>query len=129
MSAAPTEAFDAIALQLVGALEQYAGDTAAMILAWPDMDRYRDVSEQVEKIRMYSSALPDLRVQWVELLIAHSELVHLLWRAQYADDVHSRAEIARVREHHTDAVAALRNRCLRVVTRPPQQQQQQQPAR
>jgi hypothetical protein len=120
MSAAPTEAYDAIALQLVAALEKYAGDTGVMVMSWPDMDRYRDVSDQVEKIRMYSAALPDLRVQWVELLIAHAELVHVLWRAQYADDAHSRDEICRVREHHSDAVAAMRSRCMRTLGRPQQ---------
>ena len=115
MSAHPTDALDAIALQLVAALECYAEDTAEMIARWPDMDLYCSVSDQVESIRMYASALPDARVQWVELLIAHSELVHRLWQVQYGQEGTATANIFDARVHHTDALVALRNRCLRVV--------------
>jgi hypothetical protein len=58
-------------------------------------------------------------VQWVELLIAHSELVHLLWRVQYGEGGLVIEDTLHVRLHHTDALAALRNRCLRVVHRHP----------
>jgi hypothetical protein len=120
MSAHSTNVLDAIALQLVAALERYATDTAQMVANWPDFERYRSVSEQIEQIRMYASALPEARVQWVELLIAHSELVHLLWRVQYGSGL-TMVETVDVRVHHTDAVAALRNRCLRVVAEPRRQ--------
>jgi hypothetical protein len=117
MSAAQSHALDAIGYQLVAALEQYEADVTSMIQTWPDLDRYREVSEQVEKIRLYSSSLPDLRVQWVELLIAHSELVHFLWKAQYGRDGGARELIGPVREHHGDAVSALRDRCVRALAR------------
>ena len=119
MSAHPTTVLDAIALQLVAALERYAADTAQMVSDWPDFERYRSVSEQIEQIRMYASSLPEARVQWVELLIAHSELVHLLWRVQYGSGL-TMAQTVDVRVHHTDAVAALRNRCLRAISVPRQ---------
>ncbi|HYE41095.1 MAG TPA: hypothetical protein VEB23_14250 [Ramlibacter sp.] len=67
---------------------------------------------------MYSSALPEARVQWVELLIAHSELIHHLWQLQYGAGVAAREQLAPTREHHADAVTALRNRCRRVVSQP-----------
>jgi hypothetical protein len=117
MSAIQSNALDAIAFQLAAALEQYDSDTAAMIESWPDLDRYRSVSDQIEKIRMYSSALPELRVQWVELLIAHAELVHFLWRVQHGDRQAAREQIGSVRDHHADAVVALRNRCIRLMAR------------
>jgi hypothetical protein len=117
MSAAQSHALDAIALQLVAALEQYEADVSSMIDHWPDLDRYREVSEQVEKIRMFCSAVPDVRVHWVELLISHSELVHFLWKAQYGGGDARREHIGSVRDHHADAVIALRNRCLRVMAR------------
>ena len=117
MSAHPTDAIDAISLELVSALERYAEDTAQMIANWPDLDRYRDVSEQIERIRMYASALPTARVQWVKLLISHSELVHLMWRAQYGQGGVTMEQVLDVRIHHTDAIAALRNRCLRIMAR------------
>jgi hypothetical protein len=117
MSASQAHALDAIAFQLVAALDAYDRDTERMIKAWPEPELYRKVSVQVDEIRMYSSALPQLRVQWVEVLIAHAELVHCLWRAQSGglpgDD--ARAKIAGVREHHAAAVAALRHRCVRAL--------------
>ena len=115
MSAHPTDALDAIAQQMVVALERYAEDTGQMIAGWPDLERYRSVSDQIEQIRMYASALPEARVQWVELLIAHSELVHRLWRVQYGQLGMEMSDTLDARLHHTDALAALRNRCLRVV--------------
>ena len=117
MSAHPTQAFDAIALQLVSALERYAADTAQMVADWPDFERYRSVSEQIEQIRMYASSLPEARVQWVELLIAHAELIHFLWRTQYGANRDALERIVAVRDHHADCIAALRNRCLRVAGR------------
>jgi hypothetical protein len=115
MSASDSHALDAVALQLRDALEQYDRETGDMIAGWPDLERYRAVSDQVEKIRMYSAALPELRVQWGELLIAHAELVHFLWKAQYGDPPAIDPYIASVRDHHSDAIAALRSRCTRLV--------------
>lgn len=119
MSAHPAKALDAISLQVVAALEVYAEDTAQMIAGWPDLERYRSVSEQIEQIRMFASALPEARAQWVELLIAHAELVHLMWRVQYGEAGLAMADTLEVRLHHTDAVAALRQRCLRFTRRQP----------
>jgi hypothetical protein len=115
MSASEGRALDAIAFQLLAALEEYDQDTARMIAGWPELDLYRSVSDQMEKIRLYSSAVAEATVQSLELLIAHAELVHLLWRAEYAGDRTSLEALEEVREHHADCVAALRNRCLRVM--------------
>jgi hypothetical protein len=117
MSAAQSHAFDAIAFQLVAALEKYDADADAMVDTWPDLELYRGVSAQIESIRMYSAALPEVRVQWVQLLIAHAELVHFLWREKYGERLAPDEGIAGVRENHRDAVAALRNRCLRFIQR------------
>jgi hypothetical protein len=117
MSAPHAFALDAVALQLVAALDEYDRDTEAMISAWPDLELYRKVSAQIEKIRAYSNALPEARSQWVELLIAHAELVHFLWRLQYGDRPRASAELATVRQQHADCVAALRNRCTRIAAR------------
>jgi hypothetical protein len=117
MSASPSQALDAIAFQLVAALEKYEADAATMVDTWPDLELYREVSAQIETIRMYSAALAEVRVQWVELLIAHAELIHFLWRVKYGESRDAQEQIASVREHHGDCVAALRNRCLRVIQR------------
>ncbi|HEX2545856.1 MAG TPA: hypothetical protein VHL79_13310 [Ramlibacter sp.] len=115
MSAPSALTSDSIALQLEAALDQYDRDTGSMIAAWPDLELYRSFSESIEKIRLYSSGIPEARVQWVELLIAHAELVHFLWRTQYGNQPAALAEIGAVREHHSRCVSALRERCLRVV--------------
>ena len=127
MSAPKALAFDAIALQVAAALDEYEQDVGRMIAAWPELDRYRTVSEEVEKIRLFCAALPEARVQWVELLIAHAELIHLLWRLQYANRPAAQAEMARVRQHHADCIVALRNRCLRTALRLQQQRRRADP--
>jgi hypothetical protein len=122
MSALQKNALDAIALQMVAALEQYDTDTARMIEAWPDLELYRVVSAGVETIRTYSGDLPEVRVQWVEMLIAHAELVHFLWRSQYGDRAGALDQIASVREHHARCIAALRARAVWVASRAQQRQ-------
>jgi hypothetical protein len=117
MSAYEAPALDAVAFQLAAALDQYDHDVLRMMDAWIDIELYREVSDQVEKIRMYSSALPDVRVQWVELLIAHAELVHGLWRTHGARGGAPGESLDEVRQRHARAVAALRERCIRMVSR------------
>ena len=116
MSATQAPALDAIAMQLVAALGEYERETARMIGFWPDVEHYAAVSARVETIRMYCASLPEVSVPWVELLIAHAELIHQLWRTQYAR-VMEREEaspVTAVRDRHAEAVAALRNRCLQL---------------
>ena len=90
-------------------------DTARMIEGWPDLDLYRDVSAQVDRIRLYSSSLQTARVQWVELLIAHAELVHVLWRGQYGGGQVEAGKLQAVRDHHANCIVALRESCLRSI--------------
>jgi hypothetical protein len=116
MSAIQAPAPDAIAFQLVATLDQYEADTAAMIAGWPDLDQYGAVTSHVEKIRRYSAALPELRVEWVELLIAHAELVHHLWRVQHAPEDAVRQAVQPLRAQHAGAIVGLRKRCLRRMT-------------
>jgi hypothetical protein len=115
MSASQSQALDAVAFQLAAALERYDDETTAMLESWPDLERYCAMSEQIETVRLYSSSLPEVQVQWVELLIAHAELVHVLWRMQYGDGGNLREQVADVRDRHADCIAALRNRCVRIL--------------
>jgi hypothetical protein len=114
MSAPHEGSVDAIALQIAAELETYDSDATAMVDAWPDLERYRAVSDQIEGVRMLCSSLPQVGVQWVELLIAHAELVHVLWRLQYGEGPAVRADVGPVRERHAECVRALRRRCLRL---------------
>ena len=119
MSASPACELDAVTLQLVAALEQYEGDMARMAQTWLDMELYGQVSEEIEQIRAFSGALPQLGTGWVELLIAHAELVHALWRLQFRDGAADMEELAQLRARHAECVAHLRRRCLRLLAQRP----------
>lgn len=114
MSASHAPALDAIALQLAAALDKYEREVDAMVGSWLEMERYAEVSADIEQIRMYASALPQLSVFWVELLIAHAELVHCLWRSKF-DAPEERPELAAVQKRHGSCVASLRRRCLHLL--------------
>lgn len=117
MPAPPNAASWAVARQLACALEEYDLDTDEMIEAWPDLDRYQVMSDQVERVRMYSEALPQVRVEWSRLLIAHSELVHRLWQSHYGRAPVAAGGMFVVRERHADCLRALRLRCQQLQVR------------
>ena len=114
MSAPETHAIEAITSQLATAVEQYGHDMAKMLATWPDVERHRRVSAQIETIRMYSSALPELHVQWVEFLLTHSEVMQFLWRSDYGPHAAPQSKLRELKDRHADAMVALRNRCARV---------------
>jgi hypothetical protein len=120
MSASHAPTLDAIALQLAAALDQYEREVASMIETWLDMELYGTVSERVEEIRMYSADLPQLSVQWVELLIAHAELVHTLWRLRFREDPQDRLHYEEVRARHAGCLDSMRRRCHRLLLRKPE---------
>jgi hypothetical protein len=117
MSASQGPALDAIAFQLAAALDRYEQDVDRMVDTWLDMELYQGVGDQVVQIRMYSAALPFLSVHWVEMLIAHAELLHSLWRLRFQEDEVDRGELMDVRERHSAAVQSLKARCLRTLAR------------
>jgi hypothetical protein len=117
MSASHAPALDAITLQLAAALEKYEQDVAAMIDSWLDVELYNRVSREIEEIRMYSTAIPMLSLQWVELLIAHAELVHSLWRLRLQQVDRNSSHVETLRQRHAGCVATLRSRCLRLLAR------------
>lgn len=88
-----------------------------MVQGWLDMEVYRRVSNEIEEIRMFSAALPQLSVTWVELLIAHAELVHSLWRLRFQEVDADREQLVQVRERHAACVRGMRNRTLRLLSR------------
>ena len=118
MSASPAPELDAIALQVLAALEEYDADVEAMLGARQDPELYHRVSRGLDRIRMYSASISELRVHWVELLIAHAELVHCVWRdARTLADAGQAQGIEALRDQHRDAVIAMRNRCRRLIAR------------
>lgn len=117
MSASHAPALDAIAFQLAAVLDRYDEDVGRMVDTWLDMELYGSVSEQVEQIRMFSVTMSELSVFWVELLIAHAELVHSLWRLRLRADAADLENLRQLRERHAYCVASLKSRVLRVLCR------------
>ena len=111
MSAHPKAQLDAIAFQLAATIESYERHVEALLVAWPDMERYRTVSEGIEEIRRYTSALPTVSVQFVALLIAHTELIHALWKQTNVPGQAANRALVPAREQHGKCVAALRHKC------------------
>ena len=112
MSAPHAPPLDAVAFQLATVLDAYDQHVRVMIDTWLDMDLYSEVSDEVEQIRTLSAAFPQLGTAWVELLIAHAELIHSLWRLRFRDDDGDREKLEAVRERHANAVRSLREPCL-----------------
>jgi hypothetical protein len=120
MAAPHAPALDVLARQLTAALDQYEEDVRVMVESWLDLERYRRVSAEIEEIRALAAGLPQAGVQWVELLIAHAELVHCLWRLQFGNASPQAAgpgELRELRERHGACIAALRRRCRRYLPR------------
>jgi hypothetical protein len=116
MSASLGPALDATAFQLLAAIDEYEAESSALVAAWPDLELYAMASAQIERIRLYSAPIPDLRVHWVELLIAHAELIHQLWRAQYGSHDEAGDDFAALRHRHAEAIAGMRRRCQRLLS-------------
>jgi hypothetical protein len=116
MAATHVPALSAIAFQLVATLEHYEQDLDALLLDWPDTQRYEAIRRHMDNIQMYSSSVPSLAVSAVALLISHSELVFTLWRGQPGSRP-AGDELLRVRADHRGCVASLRRHCLRELSR------------
>lgn len=115
MTASSAPALDAIAFQLAARLEDYEGDVDRMVDTWLDMELYQEVSARIEEIRAMTTAVPQLSVPWVELLVAHAELVHSLWRLRFQELDADRVLLQQVRSRHVDCVRTMRSRCLRLL--------------
>ena len=116
MSAPPTHALSAIVFQLVATLERYELDVDALLSRWPDTAGYDATRKHMDNVQMFSSSVPSVAVAAVGLLIAHSELMFTLWRAdpkaiQRSDALHQ------ARRGHRESVQALRRHCLRELAR------------
>ncbi len=77
-----TATSSAVAFHMVAALEIYSEEMEQLVSMRLNMDRYQRVSEQVGVIQRHCLALPSFSVAGVELLIAHSEVIYAVWRAQ-----------------------------------------------
>lgn len=115
MSASQAPSVDTLAFQLAGALELYERDMARLVGTWLDVDLYHAVTGHVDRIRFFATALPQASLAWVELLIAHSELVHSLWRLRLDEQGEGGGTPQAVLSRHAACVAAMKACCLRLL--------------
>jgi hypothetical protein len=118
MSASQAPPIDTLAIQLAGALELYERDMERLIGTWLDVDLYHAVTGHVDRIRFFATALPQASLVWVELLIAHSELVHSLWRLRLDEGGPGGGAPEGVLSRHAAGVAAMKACCLRLLSNP-----------
>ena len=115
MSASEGAALDAIAFQMLGALEEYEGAVDQLVHTWMDVELYRRVGGRIEDLRRFASGLPDLSVPSVALSIAHAELMCSLWHAKGGE---GKDTLAQVHERHRACVARLSFLCCRLLAQP-----------
>ncbi|MCC2675562.1 MAG: hypothetical protein K0R58_2509 [Ramlibacter sp.] len=113
MSAPDHHTREAIALQLIAALECYEDDVTVLCRDWLDMEQYQSVSQQVDDLRMVASGLPQLSVLWVTVLISHAELIHALWKGRRLQDGDT-ASIEQLLREHVEAVRSLHSAASRL---------------
>ncbi|MDB5898650.1 MAG: hypothetical protein JWP22_4329 [Ramlibacter sp.] len=113
MSASQAHAFGAIAFQLAATLETYEKEVEGMLKCPFDADQYRRVSAHIDDMRLYASALPEVSVAWVEVLIRHFELTHHLWRVQQAGG--AQQDQARLLDALTQALRHLSRKCAQLM--------------
>jgi hypothetical protein len=105
----------AIALQLLAALDRYAGDLEPLFRRGYDPELYASLSEQFDAMRLLVISLPPLSFSWVMLLITRAELTHALFKAQ--QDASQAASLAQHHAAHKGAIGELRGSCERLAGR------------
>lgn len=104
----------ATAFQLAAALEHYETSVDQLVARGDDLELHAAMTRQLEPMRLYVGALPDMSVAWVALLITRFELTLALWKAaRWAGD----ARVLAAHEEHKEAIEALRRRCTRMLGR------------
>jgi hypothetical protein len=107
----------AVAFQLSAALENYQMHVDELKNPWAQAAQYNAVSRVFDEVRMLKGALPELSVDMVEVLICHVELMKALWLSNATPPESDNAALDELRDKHRQAVATMRDHCLRVFSR------------
>ena len=116
MSRSHFPALNAITFQIAALVEQYEQDVSLLVRGWQgggDMDLYLRVSRSMDRLRDLCASQPALAVQWVTLLISHTELMHAVWRVSPHG---SQPSLTEHLADHTDCIHALAAKCRRLLT-------------
>ena len=119
MSASRFPSPQAAASHALGALERYQAHLRKLSAHWMEMELYRRVGDELDEIRQGCREVPELSQAWVELLIAHAELVQNLWQSSRPGAPASAAGRQQLLDRVGGHVTALQDACLRLQARPP----------
>lgn len=101
----------ALASELSRVLDRYQADVDELVSHKLETPVHRRVSDDIDRIRRCSSPVPELSVPAAAVLIAHSEVIYALWRAEFREPPIPAEEVARILADHRACVERLRRRC------------------
>jgi hypothetical protein len=105
-----------IANRTLAALERYEPNARKLAGNWRDVELYTRTGAQLEEVRRCCADLPMVSRPWVELLIAHAELVHCLWHSARPQPTTTDPARQQKLEKVISSCAALRTACIRIAT-------------
>jgi hypothetical protein len=104
----------AAASHTLAALERYQAQVRRLAGDWMDMELYGVVGRHVEDVRQGCLHIQPLSRPWVELLIAHAELVQALWQSSRPGSGVDAAARQRQLSKVMDAVQGLQHACMQL---------------
>ena len=99
----------AIASQLSTELAGYEEGLHQLLERRWDPDLYRTLSDQFDRIQMYTDALPRLASTWTELLISRVDLMHALWTVRAPTRINGR--VVALHARHKSMIEQVRSKC------------------
>lgn len=114
MSASRFSSPQAAASHALAALERYRAHLRRLSTHWMDLELYRRVGHELDEIRQGCREVQEVAPAWVELLIAHAELVQNLWQSSRPGAPASAAARQEMLDKVAARVTALQDKCMRV---------------
>lgn len=114
MSLGHVSELNAILFQLLAELEGYESHIERLGQEWQarrEVVLFDEPGRTMDRMRTLAVSVPQLSVQWVMVMISHTELMHNLWRMTKGEPL----DVATQVEDHLDCVAAMATKCRRLL--------------
>lgn len=105
---------NAILFQLLAELEAYESHIERLGRDWEtrrEVVLFGAAGKAMDRMRLLAVAIPELSVQWVMVMISHTELMHNLWRMTKGAPLDVATEV----EDHLASVAAMVAKCRKLL--------------
>ena len=106
----------AVASQLRAELTDYEAGLGRLLERRWDPELYRTLSDQFDRIQMYTQSLPRLAATWSELLISRVDLMHALWTVRAPTRINGRVVAFHAR--HKMRIEEARAKCAEYIPAP-----------